>query len=58
MDYISLIKNCVIALVGVASFFAIVGVFGLPISVASLSAFIAVAVWIFSDSKQLSDSGP
>jgi uncharacterized membrane protein YbaN (DUF454 family) len=57
MDYTGLIKNCVVALVGVGFFFAIIGVFGLSVSLASLSAFIAVAIWIFVNSKQLPEAG-
>lgn len=51
-----LIKNCVVALAGVGFFFGIIGVFGLSVSLASLAAFIALAIWIFN-SKQLPDAG-
>ncbi|WP_426437043.1 hypothetical protein [Bradyrhizobium genosp. P] len=56
MGYTGLIKNCVVALAGVGFFFGIIGVFGLSVSLASLAAFIAVAIWIFN-SKQLPDAG-
>ena len=53
MDYTGLIKNCVVALVGVGFFFGIIGVFGLSVSISSLAAFLAVAIWIFVDSQQV-----
>jgi hypothetical protein len=52
-----LLKNSIVALIGVGFFFAIIGVFGQSVSIASLAAFIAVAIWIFVNSKQLSDAG-
>jgi uncharacterized membrane protein YbaN (DUF454 family) len=57
MDHTGLIKHCVVALAGVGFFFAIVGVFGLSVSLASLAAFIALAIWIFVNSMQLPDVG-
>jgi hypothetical protein len=54
---VGLLKSSLVTLIGVGFFFAIVGVFGLSISIASLAAFIAVAIWIFANSKQLPDAG-
>jgi len=51
MGYTGLIKNCVVALAGVGFFFGIIGVFGLSVSLASLAAFIAVALWIFNSTR-------
>lgn len=56
MGYTGLIKNCLVALAGVGFFFGILGVFGLSVSLASLAAFIAVAIWIFN-STRLPDAG-
>jgi hypothetical protein len=57
MDYTGLIKKCVVALAGVGFFFAIIGVFGLSVSIASLAAFLALAIWIFVYSEQFTGQG-
>jgi hypothetical protein len=47
MNYLAILKSGIVALIGVGFFFAIVGVFGLSTSIASLVVFILLALWIF-----------
>jgi uncharacterized membrane protein YbaN (DUF454 family) len=47
MNYLAIVKNGIVALTGVGFFFAIMGVFGLSTSIASLIVFILLALWIF-----------
>jgi uncharacterized membrane protein YbaN (DUF454 family) len=47
MNYLAILKSGIVALVGVGFFFALMGVFGLSTSIASLIVFILLALWIF-----------
>jgi hypothetical protein len=47
MNYLAILKSGIVALVGVGFFFALIGVFGLSASIASLIVFILLALWIF-----------
>jgi uncharacterized membrane protein YbaN (DUF454 family) len=46
MNYLAIVKNGIVTLTGVGFFFAIMGVFGLSTSIASLIVFILLALWI------------
>jgi hypothetical protein len=54
MNYLAILKNGIVALIGVGFFFAIIGVFGLSTSIASLIVFVALAIWIFFGPQHLS----
>lgn len=56
VDYGGLLKALLAALFGVASFFAIIGVFGMEVSIASLGAFVVLALSVFFNSQQAADS--
>ena len=47
MNHLAIVKNGIVALTGVGFFLAIMGVFGLSASIASLIVFILLALWIF-----------
>ena len=47
MNHLAILKSGVVALMGVGFFFAIIGVFGLSTSIASLIVFILLALCIF-----------
>jgi uncharacterized membrane protein YbaN (DUF454 family) len=47
MNYLAILKSGIVALIGVGFFFALIGVFGLSASIASLIVFILLALWIF-----------
>jgi hypothetical protein len=57
VKYVELLRSSLVALIGVGFFFAIVGVFGLSVAITALAAFVAIAIWIFIDSKQITDAG-
>ena len=56
MNYVGLLKGSIVTLIGIAFFFAIIGVFGMAVSIAALGAFITLAVGIFVNSQRLTDS--
>ena len=49
MDYVRLLKAISVALVGIASFFAIIGVLGMGVSIASLGVFVVAVVSMVPD---------
>jgi hypothetical protein len=57
LKYVELLSSSLVALIGVGFFFAIVGVFGLSVAITALAVFVAIAIWIFVGSKQITDAG-
>jgi hypothetical protein len=57
LKYVELLSSSLVALIGVGFFFAIVGVFVLSVAITALAVFVAIAIWIFVGSKQITDAG-
>ena len=53
MNYLAVIKTCLVAVVGFCFFNAIIGVFGLSTAIVSLIAAILLALWIFGRPQRL-----
>jgi uncharacterized membrane protein len=53
MNYLAVLKICLVALVGFCFFNAIIGVFGLSMAIVSLIAVILLALWIFGRAQRL-----
>jgi hypothetical protein len=47
MDYLAVLKICLVALIGFCFFNTIIGVFGFSTAIFSLIVFILLALWIF-----------
>lgn len=53
MNYLAVLKICLVALVGFCLFNAIIGVFGLSTAIVSLIVAILLALWIFGRPQRL-----
>jgi uncharacterized membrane protein YuzA (DUF378 family) len=53
MNYLSVLKIPIVALIGIFFFNAIIGVLGLSTAIVSLIVFILAALWIFGRPQRL-----
>jgi hypothetical protein len=53
MNFLAVLKICLVALVGFCFFNAIIGVFGLSTAIVSLIVAILLALWIFGRPQHL-----